>query len=268
MLFAIVITFTAGSVALTYLLGRAMWRGVKQLTGAISGRKALPGTPQDPTQPARDVVVEPVDSGKGVWREPAPAPKTAGHGDYVRLDIDEGTTSSDIVRVMRRYIGDEVLGGHARMTIANLESASLRRASLFPEIDDTFQRGTLSWDKFATPASAAFDAILRNSAQLGNRIQSFDTASYLHLKETMGLEWRQTGETSTHSKTREKRWELYKEMLASLDALQEANESLLLELDKLAAEVTMITGAESDDQCDDIIEEIRRLVEEAKYYRQ
>ena len=71
-----------------------------------------------------------------------------------------------------------------------------------------------------------------------------------------------------HNSTRAERLRLYREMLASLDAIQETNDGLLLELDKLAAELGTLSSAGTSDGSDLIIEEIRRLVDEAKYYRQ
>ena len=56
-------------------------------------------------------------------------------------------------------------------------------------------------------------------------------------------------------------------MLADLDAMQENDEGLLLELDKLAAELSTISASGQSDKGESILDEIRRLVEEAKYYR-
>ena len=186
--------------------------------------------------------------------------------DYIRLDVDKGTDEADICEVMRSYLDDDLLGTRARAVIDTLGSAQRRRTILFAELDGTFHEGTLSWDKFAGPAHAAYDAILRNSAQLANRIQAFDTAGYRRLEDTMRTGGK-SGINTNVSETRERRWRLYQEMLASLDALQETNESLLLELDALAAEVSSITSSSTGDRGDQIIEEIHRLVEEAKYYR-
>lgn len=267
-------------------LGRRAVKAGRQLAGEVRKRHALKGTRVSDPQPAQDVVVEPVENApvqedarpKGK-RPKAPdgadqpagdfasvSRKPAGGHDYVRLDIDSGTTSNDIVAVMRDYASEEVLGERATAVIDTLGSVDHRRRSLFAELDGTFQPNTISWDKFAGPAYAALDAILRNSAQLGNRIQAFDSAGYLRLRKAIAEE--ESGVESRRSETRARRWQLFCEMLESLDALQETNEGLLLELDKLSAELSTISSSDETDRSDQIIREISRLVDEAKYYRQ
>ena len=268
----LIIISMLGAAGITFLAGRAAWRGGKRLLGWMNEQKKLPGTPQDPTREAEDVVVEPIDppvTGKSRRRSDEPVQNTQParkREGYVRLDPDAGATSGDVIKVMRRYVTDDVVGPYAQGVIDTLESAEMRHQSIFAELDGTFQRGTISWDKFAAPTYAALDAILRNAALQANRIQTFDTASYLRLRRSMGREWRT--EANTRSQTSEQRWRLYKDILSTLDEIQVTNEGLLLELDKLASELVTLQATDPTEQSDSIIEEIRRLVEEAKYYRQ
>ena len=271
-LFALIVFYTVGGVALTYLTGRMAFKAGRRLLGWARGQKLLPGERQAPMQPAQDVTVgppEPLDD------QPAPAQRTtaqpvadAPRRSYTRLDVETGTTAAQVAEVMRRYLSDPVLGLRAQNVIDTLDSANLKRQSLFAELEGTFQRGTMSWDKFAAPSYAALDSILRNSCLLGNRIQSFDTKSYLRLQRTVEQERAARGVVDgTINAARGERWRIFQEMIASLDAVQETNEGLLLELDKLAAELGVLSGSDTSERSDRIIEEIRRLVEEAKYYR-
>lgn len=262
-LFAI-IAVDFGLFGLALLFG-ARWavRTGRRLMGWARERNLLPGestpkVPQDPSRPARDVVVEPVEKAQA---EPTPHPRRS----YVRLDPDAGTTFADVAKVMRDYVNNPVLGSYAQGVIDTLDSADLRHQSLFVELEGTFQPGSISYDKFAGPANAGFDSILRNSAYLANRIQSFDTAGYLRLKESLERDVQNGANGGTGA--RAERWKLYCEMIDSFDRLQETNESLLLELEKLAGELATLSASDPTDQSDYIIEEIRRLVEEAKYYR-
>lgn len=264
-LFGLITLVWVGVFGATFFAVRAAVRGGKKLLGWARDQKRLPGTPQDPSREAQDVVVERMDE------QPQPtraAQTTVKHSDYVRLDPDKGDTSGDVIKVMRRYVGDQVLGKYAQGVIDVLDSAEMKHQTLFTELDSTFQRGTISWDKFAAPSYAALDAILRNSALLANRIQSFDTAAYLRLQNSMGTEWRRLDDlTNQTNQTREERWRLFKSTLASFGEILETNEGLLLELDKLAAELVSLTASSPTEQSDRIIEEIRRLVDEAKYYK-
>ena len=265
-IFGLIVFSTVVSLGLTYVAGRAAWRGGKRLLGWARDQKLLPGTQQNPSREAEDVVVEPVT--ERATRSERPEEhhlrKTQQRTGYTRLVIDDTLTADQVIRVMRRLQSDQVLGRRARSVIDTLDSADLRLESLLAELDEAFQRGSISWEKFATPSYGAYDAILRNSALLANRMQSFDTAAYLRLKDTMGSEWRNGDE---HTQAREERWKLFKQTLDSFDEIIETNENLLLELDKLAGEVSSISASGADVADDAALEEIRRLIEEAKYYR-
>ena len=259
-LFALIVFSTSVSLGLTFLAGRAAWRGGKRLLGwAREQHKSLPGTPQDPSREAQDVVVEPVDS---VPINYAPANEKV---EYVHFDADEGLSAKQIIEVLRHYTDDAVLGDRATAAIQTLRSAERRRKSIAAELDDAFQHGSISWQRFASPAQAALDSILRNSALLANRIQAFDTESYIRTFRAVQRDGGMGEHTGTQKRV--ERLRLYKEMLEGLDAIQETNEGLLLELDKLAAELSSISASGQSDKGDSILEEIRRLVEEAKYYR-
>lgn len=279
-LLGIIVVGNLGVVGGLFLLSRHAVRAGRRLIGNARKRLELDGEAQAPSREAENVTVEVAvettggESNKSSDKRPkapegatvyAPSGST-NHHEYTRLDVDAGATAETISAVMRDYVGDPVLGRRARAVVETLESAEHRRGSLFAELDGTFQRGTISWDKFAGPAYAALDSVLRNSALLANRIQAFDSAGYLRLREDLAAE-AEDGEAH-HSETRQRRLQLYREMLESLDTLQDTNEGLLLELDKLVTELSTINGPGQGEKSDQIIDEIRRLVDEAKYYRQ
>ena len=191
---------------------------------------------------------------------PAPSPR-----DYVYLDVDAGTTADDIVRVMRNYEQQRVVGFYAREVIDVLSMVDLRRKSLFGEIDRAFDKRSISWDHFATTATEALDALVRNCALLGNRVQSFDVSDY----ERMEQFYRTGGEmrNGKQDPARIKRWELLRATKDEMDRLRSANEGLLLELDKLSSELTTLSSNDSTEESSRIADEVRRLAEQTKYYR-
>ena len=279
-LFAMIVFSTVLTIGGVVVAGRYAIKGGRRLLGWARHQHLLSGTTQQDTREAQDVVIEDVDdvsygrpsAGPVPPREAAEAhrrarrtPKPAQREGYVRLDVDKGTTADQVADVMLSYIDDPVLGERAQTVIDTLDSAEHRKRSLFAELDGTFQPGSISWDKFSIPSQAALDAILRNAAQLANRIQAFDTAGYQRLFKSVQRD--AMGEHSGAA-NRAERMRLYQEMLASLDALQETNEGLLLELEKLTGELVGISSAEQADRGDPIFDEISRLVEEAKYYRE
>lgn len=258
-LFSLIVFSTVVSLGMTYFIGRAAWRGGKRLAGWVRERKLLPGTPQDPSREAQDVVVEPVDA---IPSNYTPASESF---EYVHFDADGVVNARELIKVLGHYTQDPVLGERAAAAIQTLRSAERRRKSIDAELDDAFQHGSISWQRFASPAQAAFDSIMRNSALLTNRIQAFDTQGYIRTFKSVQ---RDAGTAErTGAQQRVERLELYQKMLADLDAMQENDEGLLLELDKLAAELSTISASGQSDKGESILDEIRRLVEEAKYYR-
>ncbi len=257
-IFGLIVFYTVLTVGAIVIGARFTYKGARRLAGWVRERKLLPSARRDrgqaPPIPARDVVVESVDA--------QPAPVVTERKVYERLDVESGATAKDVLRVLASYEDDTVVGPHAVTVAETLRSANLRQQSLFVELGETFQKGSMSWDKFAAPAYAAFDAILRNSMVLANRIQAFDSAGYLRLKQQVA-----NGDDNIQHGARAKRLEVFDQTLAAMEQMEEADESLLLELDKLASELVIISSVDNTENGDQIIDEIRRLVEEAKYYR-
>ena len=276
LLFSIIALTAVGSAAVVYFAGRAAWRGGKRLLGWARDQKLLEGERKGATQEAQDVVVERMDGRQGktppnpqgtTVQEPprAQAKPTSEQAAYVRLDVEAGTTPKQICEVMRPYESDPVLGERASGVIQTLSSLRRREHMFAAEVEGAFQRGSLSYDKFALPAQAAFESIRRNAALMGNRIQAFDTAGYLRLFKSVQRD--ALGEEHAGASTRAERLRIYQEMLASIDTIQETNDGLLFELDKLITELGNVSQAGGTAESDSILSEIHRLVEEAKYYR-
>lgn len=257
-LITLIVLVTVGSVGVTYLAGRTVWRAGKRLSGWMRERKLLESG-QRATQEAQDVVVEPVEAVQDV------VDVSPQQVDYVRLDVESGCTPDKVIEVMSAYVSDPVMGERAEAVIQTMRSLKRRRQSLAAELDGTFQHGSLSWEKFAGPINAALDSLMRNSALLGNRIQAFDSTAYVRLFKSVQRD--QMGGEHAGYANRAERLRLYQEMLASIDALQETNDALLLELDKLASELGDIQRDGGSAAESATLDEIRRLVDEAKYYR-
>ena len=184
---------------------------------------------------------------------------------YEYLDVDEGATAETIIKVMRAYEQERVVGFYAQEVINTLNMAELRKKSLLSEIDGKFSQRSISWDHFASTANEALDAIVRNSALLANRVQSFDVEDY----ERMERFYRTGGEmrNGKQDPARLQRWELIRETKTEMDDLRAANEKLLLELGKLQSALGKISSNDSTDESSRIADEVSRLAEETKYYQ-
>ena len=184
---------------------------------------------------------------------------------YEYLDVDDGATAETIIKVMRAYEQERVVGFYAQEVINTLNMAELRKKSLLSEIDGKFSQRSISWDHFASTANEALDAIVRNSALLANRVQSFDVEDY----ERMEHFYRTGGEmrNGKQDPARLQRWELVRETKSEMDDLRAANEKLLLELGKLQSALGKISSNDSTDESSRIADEVSRLAEETKYYQ-
>ena len=211
---------------------------------------------QNPTVPgasAKDPSVP--RSSETPWR-----PRT-----YVYLDIDDGVTSEKVQEVVRPYVNDSVVGEYARNIVETLSAADLKKKSLFMEINDKFEKRTISWDKFTSTANAALDAILNNCILLGNRLQAFDTADYQRMREFFRSGGAQR--INDEDPARLQRWRLLNDSKNEMDDIQRTNEALLLELTKLTAELAKLSHSQTSAESARIAEEVSKLADETKYYK-
>jgi len=270
-IFAELLKWIIGAFTILSVLGvgvavLAVW-GIAKLVGHVANR--LPGKHKE--QPLIRAPQPPHDDASTKARMPyeqhqqTPRTATTTNRRFVYFDVDAGATPKQIADVMRGYEQERVVGTYARTIISTLNSAELQRKGLFSQIDSEFQRGSISWDRFASTASKGLDAIVRNCALLANRVQSFDVDEYERMEHfyTTGAELR----NGTQDPALIQRWALLRDTKAEMDGILSANEGLLLELGKLSAELSKLSRSETSDQSSQIAEEVSRLVEETKYYR-
>lgn len=192
--------------------------------------------------------------------------------EYEHQDIDAGATADSIAGVLRRYARAVVVGKRAQAGLAALENDKRKTAAFKAVLDKKFQPGSLSWQKFAVASDMTHEAILRNCASLANRVQVFDRAGYQTQKRELGHRsstWRaQQQEATIIDPAAAEKQRVLQQGLDEMDALLAANDRLLTELDKLTFELGKLTDADSGADGERIVEEIRTLIDETKYYSQ
>lgn len=179
---------------------------------------------------------------------------------YAYLDTTEGATVASVTKVARGYASNEALGSRAEAVIRTFERSELLRKDILSILERQFQKGSLTWDKFAAPLDVALEGILNNGAQITNRMQAFDAAEYLRLDRidrAGGLE---------NKETEVQRLEVMRASLDEMDGIQGSSDRLVLELEKLQAELNKLSGEDAGTSTDQIAEEIHDLVEETHYY--
>ena len=186
--------------------------------------------------------------------------------EYEHQDVDAGATADSVKRVLNRYTRAKVVGQRARAGIANLEDEERKSAAFQAVLEKKFQRDSLSWSKFAVAADMTHDAIVRNCASLANRMQVFDRAGYQ--KQELGHRSSTWRESQAPSQVSTEKQRVLQEGLDQMDALLASNDRLLTELDKLTMELGKLTDADSNADGERIVEEIRTLIDDTKYYGQ
>ena len=179
---------------------------------------------------------------------------------YAYLDVEAGVTQKSVTKVVSGYVADEAMGPYAQGVLDTFDRAEMRRKGIFALLKQEFEEGSLTWDKFSAPVNVALDGILRNAAQLANRIQAFDSQEYLR----MGRIEKAGGYSAESDEVR--RLGMMRETLAEMDGIQQANDKLLMELEKLQKELTTLASAGYDNETDAIAAEIRKLADETHYY--
>lgn len=175
---------------------------------------------------------------------------------HAYIDLDGDISQAQVERIAQRYVGDAALDATARGVLDTFTQANLTKQSIHSLMDQEFEKGSLTWDKFNIPVELAFDGIKRNAAQIVNRMQSFDAAEYARMDRID-----QAGGYADES-NEVARLKVMREALGEMKKLQDANDQLLLELQKLEGELSNLTGNSTDQ----ISEEIQQLIEDTKYY--
>ena len=187
-------------------------------------------------------------------------------GPYDHQDVEAGSDAESIGKVLSRYARYDTVGKFAYAGKKALEDMKLKSDSFYATLDSKFARGSLSWDKFSVAATGVEQTILRNCALLANRVQTFDRDEYRQLT-------RQIRNAAYHQGTplapvQQQKWQLLKASIADMEAIIDSNEHLLFELDKLASELDKLQNAGFTEESEKLLEEIRTLIDETKYYRQ
>lgn len=173
------------------------------------------------------------------------------------LDVD-AASQQDVEKIVNAYLEDAVLGGHAQAVTDTFARMQTCRTGIFMLLEQEFDKNSLTWDKFSAPVEVAFDGVVRNSAQIANRLLTFDSAEYQRMDRID-----QAGGYDDES-NEVARLKVMRETLREMDKYQANNDRLLTELEGLRKELMALTGSVTD--TNQIIEEIQQLADDTKYY--
>lgn len=188
-----------------------------------------------------------------------PAPQQ-GRRTYAYLDASEAPDAKTVEKILAAYEKDEVLGTYARASLADLDEATDRRKAIMQIIDSEFEPHSMTWERYCSPLDTAFDTIVANTAQMANHLQAFDSRAYTSLDRM------ERGGVLEGKRNELERLEIMNKELDKMDALKDANQRILTELERLQSELSQMSGHDLQGKTEEIADEIERLAKEAKYY--
>lgn len=182
------------------------------------------------------------------------------------LDAGAGVKPEEVTRILRRYLNADMMGSYAKAGLSALEQEKVKSEAFESTLDSKFAPGSISWEKFASAGSGVHEAVLHNCITLANRIQSFDVNEYRNVERAFKrTPW---GRGMQPTAAQSERRELYRKQIGEMNALLVANENLLLELGRLTAELNKLDSIDAAETNSRLVEEIRTLIDETKYYSQ
>lgn len=186
--------------------------------------------------------------------------------EYQHQDIDAGSDAESVKAVFKKNLSVKGVGPYARAGIAALSSSERKAANFNAVLGAKFQEGSITWQKFAGAADATQRAVLRNCAELANDIQLFDYEDFSR-SERARRKATYRSDAPILQTTQIEKQSLFHQQMVEMQAICDRNDQLLLELDKLASELHSLDDSGSSAKSDQLIEEIRKLSDETKYYR-
>lgn len=160
---------------------------------------------------------------------------------YRHLSVESGATVQDVLEALDPYKRAEGVGQRASRVIIQLQDAQRKCEALQATASARFTKSSLSLDAVTdiiSQADEAFDKVLRNSIALANSAQTFDVRDYHGLKrQQASAAWKRDGAPDGLQGQRLAEMEA---RLADMDTGLQANESLLLELDRLVANLNWL----------------------------
>ena len=160
---------------------------------------------------------------------------TLGGGKQLYLDQEKGAEPRDIQSALRPYLHARGIGSRARAISNQVKAAQEKQANMTAVVKSKFPEGSLSNIKFQSAVDTAYNVIMRNCTILANRLNTFDVRDF--------------------------------QALESMDVIIDANERLLLHLDKLDAELALVGMEQNETETNEMLAEVQTLVEQAKFYQ-
>lgn len=168
----------------------------------------------------------------------------------------------DYINALYHYKDIKVLKKDIALALDQLERIDKKKDTLLDVLSQRFEPSELSYQKFNSVISEVEKLFYLNVRGILNKLSVFDASEFSAFASQQA-----TGRFS--SKLVQERTQLYNEYLAYMSGYLGANEEILLKLDKLLLEMSLL-GSTDYKEVEDMpcMKEIDALINQTKYYKQ
>ncbi|MGU3470149.1 hypothetical protein ACLBWT_03160 [Paenibacillus sp. D51F] len=184
-----------------------------------------------------------------VFREPAALP------------VKQIRSYDDYAEALSPYKRVKALENDIATALEQIARLKKKKLALENVLEQRFDRGELSFKKFASVTEEAEKLFYLNVRSLLNRLHVFDEAEFSSMSGRK--------RSSFSSELIQEKAAMYNDHLAFVKSSLSANEELLMKLDRLLLEISRLDGIDPDD-IDDMpgMQELDSLIKQTKFYKQ
>ncbi len=177
--------------------------------------------------------------------------------EYKRISTESISDIDKAESLLKLYCSGKYFGKLAKTATDQLHRLlkSFERTKVI--INERFEEGSLSWNKYYSIIEAAGNSALNNIVAMANRMQMFDETGYDRLQNYKN--------DDIPDDIQEQQIELYNSNLEKIKESISINERIILKMDTLMMELSSTDTNNSGNN--ELLEEIEQLTKEAKYYQ-
>lgn len=168
----------------------------------------------------------------------------------VHFELDS-VKAEDVESALWGMADTHYIGPVAREAAEQLNRLQMRVRACRRTLGATFDEGSMTFDHYWGGVEATRDAGVRTLASVAMRLSSFDVYEY------------ERARAKEYSPT----YVMLSEELDGTRAMVESNEALVSELVRLDVEVGRLEAGSSDKAADQVLDELREMVEQVDFYR-
>lgn len=167
--------------------------------------------------------------------------------------------------VLASYKGKYGIGSIAEIASRQVGNIDKKAPALLKMVDEKFEPGTMSHDRFSTPINNGIETVRQNSMTLARMLEGFDDQDFQKLARLM-----ETGEYRhdlIDDEIQKERYLIYQNNLSEMERIVSTNERMLLVLDRISVELSKLQTNQIDQEGSAILQEIEELSKTAKFYQ-